>query len=184
MLDRQGPLAALRLTSGIGLPLSFNPTVTAAGGGSFHPTRSYGASWRSAAYEQKEGLRTSTRRCGHLCRCSSKGTEILVVTEAPARPPIATVSVTLGLGAARLHGSRQSRRCGDPSCACRHFARRHGLRPVAVSLALRCGVIPHGQRGLAELSLGRLLADHSLGDLGDQDLRRGVEEPLSAHEVG
>jgi hypothetical protein len=42
-----GAAPALRRTSGIGLPLSFTQPLAAAGGGSFHPTRSYGASWRS-----------------------------------------------------------------------------------------------------------------------------------------
>jgi hypothetical protein len=48
LLHRRGPLAAQRHTSGVSAALQLHPTVTAAGGGVSHPTRSHGASWRSA----------------------------------------------------------------------------------------------------------------------------------------
>jgi hypothetical protein len=56
LLDRRGPLAAQRRTSGVGAALQLHPTVTAAGGEVSHPARSYGASWRRIAldYAQEE----------------------------------------------------------------------------------------------------------------------------------
>ena len=48
LLDCRGPLAAQRRTSGVGAALQLLPAVAAAGGGVSHPTRLYGASWRSS----------------------------------------------------------------------------------------------------------------------------------------
>jgi hypothetical protein len=62
LLDCRGPLATQRRTSGVGAALQLHPTVTAAWGGVSHPTRLYGASWRSAATDDMR-----------LSRCGGKG---------------------------------------------------------------------------------------------------------------
>ena len=62
MLDRRGPLAAQRRTSGVSAALQLHPTVTAAGDGVSHPARSYGASWRRAALDDDQ----QSHRCQEI----------------------------------------------------------------------------------------------------------------------
>src|SRR5205807_4351010 len=65
------------------------PTVTAAGGGSFHPTRSYGASWRTLkiCVDQAPGpaKRESCSGIAGLQRPSSGSTEVPDLPGAPDR---------------------------------------------------------------------------------------------------
>ena len=54
LLDCRGPLAAQRRTSDVGAAPQLLPAITAAGGEASHPTRSYGASWRSTELDDQQ----------------------------------------------------------------------------------------------------------------------------------